>query len=70
MVARNDLECGHCGGEDFYCGVLDARLKFSIYRKADVQCSVCLSCGYVFTYVDDAALERLRSLRAKEPADA
>ena len=57
-------------GEEFYFGVLEARLKFSIYRKADIECSVCLSCGNVHTYVDDADLERLQSWRAKEPANA
>jgi hypothetical protein len=69
MGARNDLECLNCGGDEFHNGTLGP-VRFSLNRKADVECSVCLLCGHVFTYIDEANLERVRSWRAKEPANA
>jgi hypothetical protein len=62
------FECSECGREDFYFGTLAASLRFSIFRKAAAQCSVCLSCGHVCTFVDDADLKRIRAWKEKEDA--
>lgn len=67
---RNDLECSHCGNEEFIYGKLSGQLKISLRFEVDVECSVCLKCGTVFTYVDDADLERLQSLIAGGALDA
>jgi uncharacterized Zn finger protein len=66
---RNDLECSECGGEDFAFGVLDGKMKIYMNLSFDVECTVCRSCGHVFTYIKEADLEKLRSLRAEQDAE-
>jgi hypothetical protein len=65
-LIRNDLECRQCGGDEFYGGTMqgvDVTVRES--RKAAVQCSVCLNCGHVFTFVDDSDLDRIRAWKAE-----
>ncbi len=61
------LQCRDCGGSELYNTVLSARNGVIIGRKLAtgdewimVRCLICLACGTVMPYLDDAGLDRLR----------
>lgn len=67
----NWLKCSECHGEDFYGGTLNGvNITVGVSRKVAVQCTVCLTCGHVFTLVDDEDLERLRAWKAVEDGNS
>jgi hypothetical protein len=72
----NTLECGECGGEEFYSANLGLSgltvMKPTFGDGVPVQCSICLNCGHVFTFIDDTGLAEVRNWHAEqfETADA
>jgi hypothetical protein len=76
-IAMPPTKCIACGGDDLYqaqrmslFGNLShwVIIRIALGRGADVKCSVCLSCGFVSPYLDDAALKSFRKAKSEQNA--
>jgi hypothetical protein len=74
MIAMGPNECPSCHGTDLYRLVVynpsglwahseRVSIPLSDSERLPVQCSVCLSCGFIIPYLARADLERLRAHR-------
>jgi hypothetical protein len=54
----NAASCPMCNGERWYDGSMAVYVKIwlTFFRRVPVRCRVCLTCGFVAHYVDDAGL--------------
>jgi predicted nucleic-acid-binding Zn-ribbon protein len=61
------MKCPACASSSFHhdqwIAALGAfpRTFVNIFRSLFARCSICLACGYVSTYIDDATLAKLRA---------
>jgi|GEM_PF-6297185 len=74
-------KCAQCGGSEFHSELLKVGFPFtpfvftvnvgSILSGIYVKGAVCLKCGVVVSYVEDAALKKIRSrIASRKPKSA
>jgi hypothetical protein len=65
------LKCHYCGGVEFHHDQLKAGgLGFpitvgNIFQGTYVNCSVCLSCGFIALHIGDGAVKSIVARKAK-----
>ena len=63
--------CMACQGRDLYHTTMDAESKSSVFVRIGLsgnvaaRCSVCLSCGYVATYLESGELDQVRTWKKR-----
>jgi hypothetical protein len=68
-------KCLMCQGEHFYSGRLETTgslgngevsIQLGIFHNVPVDCTVCLTCGFVAPYVDHGGLVAIRETARKQ----
>lgn len=66
-------KCGTCGGSDLYHGrmaaqggVMLGRAKGMSWSMVMIKCAVCVTCGGVDPYIEDAGLVKVKEWKAVE----
>ena len=69
----NTTTCMRCQSSDLYnaemtynVGLTKGKSLWSSWTFIPVQCTVCLSCGFIAPYVAPAELEKVRAWKAKD----
>jgi hypothetical protein len=65
--------CMNCQGTDMYNTQMSTPVRISKNKSfwvnlmsVPVECTVCLSCGFIAPHVDPAGLEKLRAWKAED----
>jgi hypothetical protein len=55
--------CPMCGEDRWFNGIMGPHVKIwlAIFRRVAVKCRVCLACGFIASYVDDAGLAKVKA---------